>query len=144
MPQRGSQLLVVVGKDLRVVCAARDGNVGHAVVEQVFGSQLGIGMDEYPVGGLALAAVTRHRVAVVEVRIPDRIKLDDTITLAASVHLQTHPPILDDAFEGPKLTVGQLQVGKGCGELFAISPNIRSRLVGETRRFVDLSHLGVV
>jgi len=45
MPQRGSQLLAVVGKDLRVVCAARDGNVGHAVVEQVFGSQLGIGVD---------------------------------------------------------------------------------------------------
>ena len=45
VPQRGSQLLAVVGEDLRVVCAARNGNVGHAVVEQVFGSQLGIGVD---------------------------------------------------------------------------------------------------
>jgi hypothetical protein len=36
MPQRGSQLLAVVGEDLRVVCAAQNGNVGHAAVEQGF------------------------------------------------------------------------------------------------------------
>jgi hypothetical protein len=36
MPQRRSQLLAVVGEDLRIVCAARDGNVGHAVFEQSF------------------------------------------------------------------------------------------------------------
>ena len=35
MPQRRSQFLAVVGEDCRVLCAARDGNVGHAVVEQV-------------------------------------------------------------------------------------------------------------
>ena len=37
---------------LRVVCATRDGNVGHAVVEQVFRPQLGIRVDQHPVGGL--------------------------------------------------------------------------------------------
>jgi len=37
VPQRRSQLFAVVGEDLRVVCAARDGDVDHAVVEQVFG-----------------------------------------------------------------------------------------------------------
>jgi hypothetical protein len=42
MPQRGAQLLAVVGEDLRVVCAARDGNVGYADIEQFLGSQLGI------------------------------------------------------------------------------------------------------
>src|ERR1039457_6487420 len=89
MPQRGSQLLAVVGEDLRVVCAARDGNVGHAVVEQVFSSQLGIGVDQHTVGGLSLAGMTRHGVAVVKVRILHRIEF----YLAASVHLQTHPPI---------------------------------------------------
>ena len=65
MPQRRSQLLAVVGED---VCAARDGNGGHAVIEQVFGSQLGIDVDQYPVGGLPLAGMTRDRVAVVEVQ----------------------------------------------------------------------------
>jgi replicative DNA helicase len=55
MPQRDSQLIAVVGEDLRVVCAARNGNVGHAVVEQVFRSQLGISVDEYTVGGLPLS-----------------------------------------------------------------------------------------
>jgi hypothetical protein len=47
---------------LRVVCAARDGNLGHAVVEQVFGSQLGIRVDQHTVGGLPLAGMTRDRV----------------------------------------------------------------------------------
>jgi len=37
---------------LRVVCAARNGNVGHAVVEQVFGPQLSIDVDQHAVGGL--------------------------------------------------------------------------------------------
>jgi len=62
-PQHGSQLLAVVGEDLRVVCAARNGNVGHAVVEQVFGPQLGIGVDQHTVGGLPLPGMTRHGVA---------------------------------------------------------------------------------
>jgi len=50
MPQRRSQLLAVVGEDLRILCATRNGNVGHAVVEQVFGSQLSIGVDQHTVG----------------------------------------------------------------------------------------------
>jgi len=49
---REGQLLAVVGEDLRVVCAARDGNVGHAVIEQVFGSQLGIRVNQHSIGGL--------------------------------------------------------------------------------------------
>ena len=65
------------------ICASyapRDGNVGHTVVEQVFRPQLGIDVDQHPVGGLPLAGMTRHGVAVVKVRILRRIKLDDTIT----------------------------------------------------------------
>jgi len=46
-----------------------NGNVGHAIIEQVFGSQLSIGMDQHTVGGLSLAGMTRHGVAVVKVRI---------------------------------------------------------------------------
>ena len=63
MPQRRAELLAVVGEDLRIVCAARNGNVGHAIVEQVFGSQLGIGVDQHQVGGLPLAGMTRDRIS---------------------------------------------------------------------------------
>ena len=45
------------------VCAARSGNVGHAVVKQVFRSQLGIGLDQHTVGGLSLAGMTRDRIS---------------------------------------------------------------------------------
>ena len=47
---------------LRVVCAARDGNAGHPVVEQVFRPQLGIRVDQLPVGGLPVAGMARDRV----------------------------------------------------------------------------------
>ena len=60
MPQRRAQFLAVVGEDLRVVRATRNGNVGQAVIEQVFGSQLGIDGDLHTVGGLSLAGITRH------------------------------------------------------------------------------------
>ena len=50
---------------------------------------------------------------MIEARMRRRIKLDCTVFWAASVHLQTHPPILADAPRGPEFTVGQLQVGRG-------------------------------
>ncbi len=34
------QLLTIVGKDLCILCSTRDRHIRHAVVEQVFGSQL--------------------------------------------------------------------------------------------------------
>jgi hypothetical protein len=76
------QLSAVVGEDLCVVGSARDGYVGHAVVEQIFGTEFGVHMDEDEdededaVGGLALAGVAGHGVAVVEVRMPRQVDLD--------------------------------------------------------------------
>jgi hypothetical protein len=66
MPQRRSQLLAVVGEDLSIVCAARDGNVGHAVFEQVFRSQLGIHVDQHMVVSLPLAEMTRDRITALQ------------------------------------------------------------------------------
>ena len=85
---------------------ARDGDVGHAVVEQVLGSKFGVDVDEYAVGSLALAGMTRDGIAVVQMRMPGRIDLDR----AAVVHLEHHPA-LADSLHGPKLAVGQLQLG---------------------------------
>src|ERR1039458_1322888 len=83
----------------------------------LFRSQLGIDVNQHTVGGLPLAGMTRHGVAVVKVRILLRIDLD----FAASIHLQTHSPILADALDGPLLAVGQLQVARGRGELHPVS-----------------------
>ncbi len=68
VPQRGGQLLAVVGKELRIVRSARDGNIGHAIVEQVFCAQLRIHMHQHPLGGLPLAGVTGHGIAMIEMR----------------------------------------------------------------------------
>ncbi len=44
MAQRGGQLLAVIGEELRIVRSARDGDISHAVVEQVLRAQLRIDM----------------------------------------------------------------------------------------------------
>jgi len=60
------QLLPVAGKDLRVIRSARNGDVGHAIVEQVFRAKTNI--NEHPVGGLSVASVTGHGIAVIQMR----------------------------------------------------------------------------
>ena len=76
MPERRAELLTAICEGLRVVCPARNGNVSDAVVEQVFGPQLGIDVNQHTVGGLSLAGMTCDRVAMIEVRMRRRIKLD--------------------------------------------------------------------
>ena len=49
MPEGRTKLFAVAGEQLRIEGAARDGNISHAVVKQVFCSQLGIDVDQYPV-----------------------------------------------------------------------------------------------
>ncbi len=46
MAQRRGQLLAVVGEKLRIVRTAQDGNLGHAVVEQVFRAQLRVHIED--------------------------------------------------------------------------------------------------
>lgn len=90
MAERSAQLLAAIREELRVVGTTRNRDIRHAVVKQVFCSKLSVHVDEYPVGGLPLARMTCDRVAMIEVRMRRRIKLDYTFFWAASVHLQTH------------------------------------------------------
>jgi len=113
MPERRAELLSATSEQLHIVGPALVGNIGHAVVEQVFRAKFRVQVDEHAVSGLSLAGMTCDRVAMIEVRMRRRIKLDHTVFWAASVHLQTHPSILADALHGPEFTVGQLQVGRG-------------------------------
>jgi len=73
---------------LRVVCAVRDGNLGHAVVEQVFRPQLGIRVDQHPVGGLPVAGMARDRVPA----LPYSVKAAANPLLAS---FSPFPPRLD-------------------------------------------------
>ena len=68
MPQRRAQFCAVVGEELHIPRAARDGDIGHAVVEQVFRAQLGADVDQHAVRGLSLAGMTRDRIAMIEIR----------------------------------------------------------------------------
>ena len=55
----------VAGEHLRVVRPARDGDVCHAIVDEVLGSQLRIDVDEHAIGGPALAGMAGGGIAVV-------------------------------------------------------------------------------
>ena len=65
MPERRAELLTAICEDLRVVCPARDGNIGHAVVEQIFCAKLCIHVNKQTICGLALTVVAGHRIAVI-------------------------------------------------------------------------------
>ena len=51
--------------------------------------QLGIHVDQHPIGGLPLAGMTRDGVTMIEVQILHRIEFYQTVSWAATVHLQT-------------------------------------------------------
>lgn len=65
----------VVSEDLRIVRPARDGDISHAPVEQIFRANFGVHVDQDAVSGLSLAGMARHSLAVVERQLPVRIEL---------------------------------------------------------------------
>ena len=124
-PSRRAQFLAVVGEELRIVSPARDGDIGHAVVKQVFRAQFGIDVDQHAVRRLPLAGMTRHRIPMIEMRMQTRIELQ----LVASVHLQTQPSVLADTLHRSQLTVRRLQLARGRGELRPVSGGERPLLL---------------
>ncbi len=118
--QRGSEFFAVVGEDPGVERPSGEGDVGHAAVEQVFGSEPGVDVDQHPVGGLALAGVAGDGVSVVEVGMGGGVELDP----ATGVHPEAQPPVAlsasSDGLDRAQLAVGELQSGQGRGELEAV------------------------
>jgi hypothetical protein len=115
--ERLGQLLAVTGEDLRVVRPARDRDVSHPVVDEVFRAKICIDVDEHVVGGLPLAGVAGYGIAMVKVRMFSWV---DAHT-PATVHLQTHTAIVGDALDGSQLTIRNLQVSRRRGELDAVA-----------------------
>ena len=114
--QRPSQPLPAVGEELGVMGPARDGDIGHAVVEQVLGSEFGVDVDEHAASGLALAGMAGDGIPMIEVRMPDGIDLDGF----PAVHRERHPAARD-GLDRPQLPVGELKFGRGRGELDAVA-----------------------
>ena len=56
MPQSLRQLLSIIREYLRVPLAARNRDIGHAVIEQILRAQFSINIDEHTVCGLPLDA----------------------------------------------------------------------------------------
>src|SRR5260370_41499085 len=63
--ERRRQLLAVVGEKLCIVRSARNGDVGHAAVEQILSDQLGVHLNQDTVSSLSLAGVAGHCIATV-------------------------------------------------------------------------------
>src|SRR5580698_6553488 len=111
----------VVGKNLCIPLAARNCDVGHAVVEQVLGGEIGIHMDEYAISGLALARVASNSIAMVQMGILRRI--EDRFLPA--VQLDLHLAIRSDFLNRPQLTVRDLQLVAGRSELDTVAQRER-------------------
>ena len=87
--KRVRECAAVIGEDLCVPLAARNGNVGHTIVEQIFGSEIGINMDEYAICRLSLAGVTGNSVAMVQMGVPLRIKGPSLAVIQLDLHRST-------------------------------------------------------
>src|SRR5580698_1715004 len=57
MSKRNGQLFAVVGKYLRVLRSARNRDIRHTVIEQIFRAEFGIDMHQHPFGSLSLTGV---------------------------------------------------------------------------------------
>src|SRR5208283_3318520 len=88
LPER----LCVVRINLGVIASTRDGNIGHAAVEQILSAQLGVYVDKDTVGSLSLTGVAGHGIAMIEMRMQAGIESER----AATVHLQAEPPVFLD------------------------------------------------
>jgi hypothetical protein len=64
--QHMGELPLVIGVNLRVVTTTRHGYVCQAAIHELFAGTLGLDVHEHTAGGLSLAAMGRHRVAVIE------------------------------------------------------------------------------
>ncbi len=105
LPER----VCIIRIDLGVIASTRDRDIGHAAVEQIFRTQLGVHVNQDAVGSLSLAGVARHCIAIVEMRTLVRNKLDR----AATVHLKRSRPsfsmfsmVPNSRFATPRLLAG--------------------------------------
>ncbi len=74
-------------------------------------------MDEHAVSSLPLAAVARHRIAVVEMRILSNVERDRATRVQTNLEVATSLDLLDSA----QLTVGDMLVSIRSGELYAVA-----------------------
>ena len=67
--------------NLRIVRAARDGDIGHAAVEQILCGKFCIHLDQHPVCGLALAGMAGDGIAVIKMQAFGQVSLDCASTV---------------------------------------------------------------
>ena len=96
---------------------ARYRHVRQPSIDQHVGRVVGVDVNQDAIGGLALAAVARHRVAVVEVRVLAQSKPDGPTRVETDLEL----PLLVDSFERAELSIGQMTTPIRCRELHAIA-----------------------
>src|SRR5450631_7482 len=80
------QLCAAICENLRVPLSARNRDVCHAAIEQVFRRKLRIHVNEDAVGSLSLARMTGDGIAVVEMRMALRL----VVQRAPAIELQPH------------------------------------------------------
>src|SRR5437667_8036551 len=111
------QLLAVVCKNLHVPLSARNRDIRHAAIEQVFRRKIRVHVNEYALGGLSLTGMTGNGIAIVEMRMTLRL----VVHTLPVIELQPHRGVRRDVFHRTEFTVRNLQLTIGCDELDAVS-----------------------
>jgi hypothetical protein len=118
-----SQRLRVVRVHLHVKLSPRHRHIGHVAVDEFAGSLYRVHVDQHPVGGLALAAVARHRITVIEMRMLPRVELD----LSPRVRAEFQIAVALDPLDGCQFAVSEFLFVVRGRELRAVAcANLRS------------------
>jgi hypothetical protein len=108
----------VVGVNLRVLAGSLNCDVGEPAVNQLPVLQItGRDVDDHPVSRLALTAVARHRVTVIQVRMFPHVELH----AAARFEAQSEVAVAIDSLDGRQLTIGDPLLAERCRELNAVT-----------------------
>jgi hypothetical protein len=85
----------IVGVDLRIVAATRHRDVSQATIDELLSRLLGVHMDEHAIRSLSLTAVTRQRVAIIEMRILTNVECDGATGVETDSEIATLVDLLD-------------------------------------------------
>src|SRR6516165_2882713 len=107
---------LVIGVDLRVVPPARHRHIREPAVDELFAQASGLHVHEDAIGGLALAAVARDGVAVVEMRI--RLERERHAPAGLETHTQLAARL--NPFDGAQLPIRDVRLPERRRELHPV------------------------
>ncbi len=111
------KLAFVVCVDVGIVASARHRHIRQTPIHQFFARLLGVNVNKHAVGGLSLAAVACHGIAVIEMRIVLDVERDGPSRVQTQLQVAARVDLLD----GSHFTIRNVLLAVRRSELYAVA-----------------------